>query len=144
MTHNPPPPSLHWRIILILLIRLYLFSESSKNLTTDNTQLTVGESDPRPLNNQNAKFNFWIKFRRNNAAYMNRRQKRKMVRFVEEKQDNSSHPLKKPKLNCAKTIDEKLKEDDAVFFFKTLPEKPAEEPPSEPSKAEETDTDNGT
>lgn len=68
-----------------------------------------------------------------------------MVRFVEEKPDNSSHNvLKKPKRNCAQTIDEKLKEDDAVFFFKTLPDKPVTEPLSEPNKVEDTDADDGT
>lgn len=144
--------------LLILLIRKIfafvfslgtlslLFSENSKNLAKDNTQSAANESDPQSFNNQNAKFNFWIKFRRNNAAFMNQRPKRnKMVRFVEEKPDNSSHNvLKKPKRNCAKTIDEKLKKDDAVFFFKTLPDKPVTEPLSEPNKAEDTDADDGT
>lgn len=122
-----------------------LFSENLKDLAKDNTQSAVNESDPQSFSNQNAKFNFWIKFRHNNAAFMNQRPKRnKMVRFVEEKPDNSSHNLlKKPKRNCAKTIDEKLKKDDEVLFFKTLPDKPVTEPLSESNKVEEADVDDG-
>lgn len=70
-----------------------------------------------------------------------------MVRFVDEKQNDSGHCLKKPKRDCAKMIGEKLKkDDDDEFRLKPLREDPPLEVPlTEPNGAEESDPeDDGT
>lgn len=100
-------------------------------------------TETRKTNRENCKSNFRIKFRRSELSFNSDCRKRnKMVRFVEAKRRSWVPSVaEKPKRNCAKSVDEKLKLDDAVLFLKTvLDESPQ---PVERSRVESTESEDG-